>query len=56
MVRLINATTGTDMWVANERLNEYMAAGHKPAADATEAQSDAKTAPAKTAKKKTAKK
>ena len=34
MVKLINATFGTDMWVAEERLEEYLAAGHKPAADA----------------------
>ena len=28
---LINKVTGTPMWVANERLEEYLAAGHKPA-------------------------
>lgn len=31
MIHLINRVTGTDMWVADERLNEYLAAGHVPA-------------------------
>lgn len=30
MIRLINATTGTDMWVADDRADEYIKAGHKP--------------------------
>lgn len=34
MVRMINRLTGTEMWVADERVEEYKAAGHKPAADA----------------------
>ena len=28
MVRMINAFTKTDMWVADDRVNEYKAAGH----------------------------
>jgi hypothetical protein len=32
MVNLINAFTGTEMWVADERQDEYIAAGHKLAA------------------------
>ena len=32
MVKLINAVTGTEMWVADNRLDEYIAAGHMPAA------------------------
>lgn len=32
MVKLINALTGTEMWVADNRLDEYIAAGHMPAA------------------------
>lgn len=32
MVHLINANTGTDMWVDETRVDEYLAAGHKPAA------------------------
>ena len=31
MIKLINKTTKTPMWVADERVNEYLAAGHKPA-------------------------
>lgn len=30
MVKLINKVTGTEMWVAEERAPEYIAAGHKP--------------------------
>lgn len=33
MTKLINAFTGTEMWVADERQDEYIAAGHKLAAD-----------------------
>lgn len=33
MVKLINRTTGGEMWVHESRLQEYLAAGHKPAAD-----------------------
>ncbi len=29
MVKLINALTGSEMWVAELRLDEYLAAGHK---------------------------
>lgn len=32
MVELINVITGTQMWVADERVEEYKAAGHKLAA------------------------
>lgn len=28
MVRMINGITGTEMWVADDRVNEYKAAGH----------------------------
>ena len=31
MVKFINNLTGTDMWVADDRVDEYKAAGHKPA-------------------------
>lgn len=31
MIRLINALTGSEMWVHEDRLEEYLAAGHKPA-------------------------
>ena len=32
MVEFINCMTGTQMWVADERVEEYKAAGHRPAA------------------------
>lgn len=32
MVKFVNKQTGTIMWVADERAEEYKAAGHKPAA------------------------
>lgn len=36
MVEMVNAYTGTEMWVADNRVDEYKAAGHKLAADSTE--------------------
>lgn len=36
MVKFINRLTGTKMWVADERVNEYKAAGHKLAAENAE--------------------
>ena len=33
MVKFINKLTKTEMWVADDRAEEYKAAGHKPAAD-----------------------
>ncbi len=33
MVKLINKTTKTPMWVADERVKEYLAAGHKSASE-----------------------
>lgn len=32
MVKMINSLLGTEMWVAEERVEEYKAAGHKLAA------------------------
>ena len=32
MVEFINRLTGSSMWVADDRVEEYKAAGHKPAA------------------------
>lgn len=32
MRRFINRITGSEMWVADDRVGEYIAAGHKPAA------------------------
>ena len=33
MIKLINKLTGTEMWVADDRAAEYLAAGHKPAVE-----------------------
>lgn len=33
MVKFINNVTHTEMWVAENRVDEYIAAGHTPAAD-----------------------
>lgn len=33
MIKFINKTTNTPMWVADERKEEYLAAGHKLAAE-----------------------
>lgn len=33
MIKMINRLTGTDMWVADNRVEEYKAAGHILAAD-----------------------
>lgn len=32
MMKFINAITGSEMWVAENRAGEYRAAGHRPAA------------------------
>ena len=47
MIKFINKFTGTDMWVAEDRVEEYKAAGHKLAAENVE-----KPARKKTVKKK----
>ena len=31
MIRMINSVTGTEMWVHESRLEEYLARGHKMA-------------------------
>ena len=33
MVKFINKLTGSEMWVHESRVEEYKAAGHKPAAE-----------------------
>lgn len=33
MVKFINKLTGSVMWVADERVDEYLEAGHKLASD-----------------------
>lgn len=49
MVKLINCYTGTAMWVAEDRVEEYKAAGHKLAVSFESAEPAKKPA----AKKKT---
>ena len=55
MVEFINAITGTQMWVADERVEEYKAAGHKLAASFSKATEPAEE-PVKEPVKKTVKK
>ena len=54
MVKLINAVTGTDMYVADSRLAEYLAEGHKLAVEVPPAPPlpKKKTVPKKAAAKK----
>lgn len=55
MIRLINGVTGSDMWVSEDRVPEYMAAGHKLAVLTKRAELPKKPAQKKsTPKKKTA--
>ena len=53
MVGFINAITGTEMWVADERVEEYKAAGHRLAAISSNATEPAKEPVKKTVKKTT---
>lgn len=36
MIKFINKFTGSEMWVADDRVEEYKAAGHKLAAENAE--------------------
>ena len=47
MIKFINKLTGGEMWVADNRVDEYLAAGHKLAAEAEKP----KKAPVKKPKK-----
>lgn len=59
MVKLINKTTGSPMWVADEREDEYKAAGHilaakpekKPVVKEAEIPVEVESKPAKKGKK-----
>lgn len=53
MVKFINKWTGSTMWVAEDRVEEYKAAGHKLAVSAVK---PAEVKPQKVTRKKTAKK
>lgn len=52
MVKMINGLLGTEMWVAEERVEEYKAAGHKLAATDTIPVNMAPKGKTKSAKKK----
>ena len=51
-VKMIDKTTGVDMWVDGSRYEEYLKAGHKPAVEVPEAP---KVEPVKKATRKTKK-
>lgn len=51
MVKFINKLTGTEMWVSEERVEEYKAAGHKLAAVVSEPKKKPAAKPAKSKKK-----
>lgn len=62
MVRFINRFTNTEMWVTDERKDEYMAAGHllvanapsaKPTVEDKPVEKEVKQTPKKTTVKKT---
>lgn len=57
MIKFINALTGTEMLVADDRKDEYLAAGHRlaanpPAKKAEAVQEEPKKAPVRKTKKK----
>lgn len=57
MIKFINSFTGTDMWVADDRKDEYLGAGHKLAPIETPSEKPAKKEPEKkTTVKKTTRK
>ena len=56
MIEFTNAITGTRMWVADERKDEYLAAGHVPVADTPNAKEPSKKEPVKKTVKKSTKK
>ena len=53
MKKLINALTGTEMYVPEARLDEYLKAGHKLANPAPERKPEAEPPKAETPKRKT---
>ncbi len=42
MIKFINKVTGTEMWVADSRVEEYLAAGHELAAVPSEKPTESK--------------
>ena len=55
MVKMINAQFGNEMWVADDRVEEYKAAGHKVASAAKSDTSEPKKEKPKKATKKSKK-
>lgn len=51
MVKMINGLFGTEMWVSEDRVEEYLAAGHKLAAPPVPAKKPAKKTKKSTKKK-----
>ena len=51
MVRMVNAEFGTEKWVAEDRVEEYKAAGHKLAASDTKPADEPKKAPVRSKRK-----
>lgn len=56
MIRLVNAVTGTDMWVSEKRVEEYISKGHKLFEDVPPAPPAKPTTPPSKAKKTSVKK
>ena len=52
MIKMINVLFGNEMWVAEDRVEEYKAAGHKLAAKASTKEKPAKEAKSKKTVKK----
>lgn len=52
MIKLVNRLTKTIMWVADERIDEYLAAGHRLAADTQKPTSGGEATPKRGRKKK----
>ena len=51
MVKMINSLLGTEMWVAEERVDEYISAGHKLADTAPKTTEEKPKSKAKKVKK-----
>lgn len=51
MVKMINSAFGNEMWVAENRVDEYLAAGHKLAASPAKEKPAAKSKTTKARKK-----
>lgn len=55
MVKFINRFTGSEMWVADDRKDEYLGAGHKLAPEDNPSEKPKKESEKKTVKKTTRK-